>query len=50
MRRHILMLVSSYWPQPKHRRGLISAFKEAFSTVGKQDAYGMFGGATERKQ
>lgn len=44
MRRHMLMSLSSYRLQLKHRRGRISAFEEAFSTVGKQDARGIFKG------
>lgn len=38
----MLMSISSYCQQPKHRRDLISAFQEAFSTVGKQGARGIF--------
>lgn len=38
----MLMSISSYCQQPKHRRDLISAFEEAFSTVGKQGARGIF--------
>lgn len=50
MRRHMLKSVSSYRPQlNKHRRGLISAFEGVFSTVGRQDAYGIFNDAAKGK-
>lgn len=38
----MLISLSSYGVQLNHRHGLISAFEEVVSTVGKQEAHGIF--------